>query len=139
MRIEWSEDLSVGINEIDEQHQALFTRMNAFLAAIELGDAKEGVLSIYDFLSGYAGFHFETEENQMQLASFPGLAGHKAAHGEFTKNFQEVRSLYEAGKDAGAMSEILQTRLIDWWLRHVRTLDKEMGLYLQEQLKSQGL
>ena len=84
MYIKWSEDLSVGVELIDEQHKEMFNRINRLLRAIgEIGGAEQ-VVATADFLQDYVVQHFAAEEEQMVLHEYPGLASHKE-HKELLK------------------------------------------------------
>jgi len=83
MYIKWSDELSVGVELIDQQHQEMFDWINRLLRAIgEIGGA-ERVVGTADFLQEYVEKHFAAEEEQMVLHEYTGLAKHKEHHEYF--------------------------------------------------------
>ncbi len=90
MFVKWKDDLSVGIDWIDRQHQELFKRINSFLEGMQKGKGKEELEELMDFLANYVQEHFQTEERYMQKYNYPGLSEHKKQHQSF---IQEVENL----------------------------------------------
>ena len=56
-RLEWTEALSVGVEEIDAQHRELFRRAARLLEGIHAGEPEE-LGALLDFLYRYAVEHF---------------------------------------------------------------------------------
>ena len=69
--MEWTQDLSVGVNKIDEQHKELFSRINNLLTAIKQHRCKDEIDNTIAFLEDYARTHFSYEEKQMKEAAAP--------------------------------------------------------------------
>ncbi len=63
--MEWTGDLAVGINKIDEQHRELFKRINDLLLAIREQRCRAEIDKTIEFLDDYARFHFSEEEQRM--------------------------------------------------------------------------
>ena len=129
MPVEWTEDLAVGVEEIDAQHRALYGTVAALHAAMR-ANRLERVARVLEFLERYAVEHFDTEERHMAVAGYPGLEAHRAAHRDFAAEFLRHREAIGAAPRASAVLE-----LSDWlgrWLReHVRRVDAEMGRHLR--------
>ena len=58
----WDDELSLGLEEIDNQHRELFRRMETLLEACVAGKAAEEVIGMLAFLDDYVAVHFRTEE-----------------------------------------------------------------------------
>ena len=72
--IEWNKRLATGIDEIDDQHKELFSRINLLMEACNVGKGREEVAHLLQFLSTYIRVHFDSEE-QIQIESgYPGYA-----------------------------------------------------------------
>jgi hemerythrin len=131
MPIEWTDDLAVGIVEIDNQHQELFNQINQLLEACNQGKGKETVGKIIDFLGEYVVKHFSCEEENMKRFNYPEFTSHKAQHTEFIKSFGELRAKFEAD-GPGAHIVIMTNRVVVGWLNsHIRNVDKLLGAYLK--------
>jgi hemerythrin len=132
--IKWSEDLSVGVELIDEQHREMFDRINRLLRAIgEIGGAEQ-VTATADFLQEYVARHFAAEEEQMALHEYPGLTKHKEHHEYFRGRVDALRQkLVEQGPDEKLLVEA-QELLVNWLRDHILQVDMAMGRFLKENL-----
>jgi hemerythrin len=57
--MEWTEDLSVGIDLIDNQHKELFTGINDLVAAIKQSTCKYRIGDVVKFLDDYIVFKIQ--------------------------------------------------------------------------------
>lgn len=134
MPIEWTSDLSVGIAEIDRQHQELFRQINRLLEACHQGTSKETVVEIIRFLGEYVVSHFGAEEKLMLQFSYPDYANHKNHHQQFITSFQELKDKLDS-EGAGPHIVILTNRIVVNWLNsHIRNVDKILGDFLKDKL-----
>jgi hemerythrin len=56
--VEWSDDLSVGIEEIDNQHKVLVDLVNEMHAAIQQRKGSEAVQRVLSKLADYTRIHY---------------------------------------------------------------------------------
>ena len=73
MAIEWSDNLSTGVAEIDNQHKELFRRINDLFDACNQGKGKSEVAGVMEFLESYVVEHFGKEENYMKNTAMPAI------------------------------------------------------------------
>lgn len=133
--MEWTQDLSVGVDTIDNQHKELFSRINSLVAAIRDHTCKYKIGDIVRFLDEYIMFHFAEEEKYMLQHNYPGYAGHKAHHNAFIANFSELKQelpKLEGGQKPGSYDLSVETNqvVVDWILDHIAKVDREFGKYL---------
>jgi len=134
--MEWTEDLSVGVEKIDSQHRELFIRINDLVAAIKQSTCKYKIGDVVKFLDDYIVFHFSEEELFMQKYSYPGFPQHKEEHRKFLENFQKLKKelpKLEGGKKPGSydLSVEVNQMVVDWILDHIKEKDKKFGAYLK--------
>jgi hemerythrin len=131
MAIEWTEDLSTGVGEIDEQHKELFSRVNALMDACKAGKGKKEVGNTLDFLDAYVREHFGTEEKMMIRHEYPEYPQHKEQHEIFIGEVERLRA--EFADEGAALSLVIRTNqaAVDWLLQHIRKIDKRLGTYLK--------
>ncbi|MGB4948103.1 MAG: hemerythrin domain-containing protein, partial [Candidatus Competibacter denitrificans] len=67
--IEWSDALSVGVEEVDQQHKGLAQMVNELNGAIHGGWGKETRDDIIVKLLEYTRVHFATEESLMSISN----------------------------------------------------------------------
>ena len=128
MPLEWTPALSVGIEEIDDQHQELFRRAGRLVEGIRRGDPEE-IDELVDYLHRYAVSHFGAEELAMRAASYPSYARHKAEHDRFIADLLELS--IENEESGGAFVAVKIDHWLSGWLRdHVSRVDAELGGYL---------
>jgi hemerythrin len=128
MPLQWTQVLSVGIPEIDAQHQELFRRVDRLLEATLAGDHREAGATLA-FLGEYALTHFSTEERFMREVGYPGLARHREEHEFFVA---DLRSLDRDLAGGGATPELvarLNRQVGDWLRGHVCVTDMAMGRF----------
>ena len=131
MGIEWTEDLAVGIEEIDSQHQELFRKINELLDACNQGKGKEVVGKIIDFLGSYVVEHFRCEEENMRKYGYPEMGSHQVHHTQFIQSFGELKAKFETD-GPGAHIVILTNRVVVAWLNsHIRNVDRQLGAFLK--------
>ena len=132
MAIEWTEDLAVGFEIIDEQHKELYRRINELLESCGQGKAREVVGETIKFLEDYVVSHFGREESLMQKYGYPDYPKHKGYHTEFINSFKELKAKFEAD-GPGPHIVIMTNRIVVGWLNsHIRNVDKLLGAYLKD-------
>jgi hemerythrin-like metal-binding protein len=137
--MEWTEDLSVGIDIIDEQHKELFKRINGLVEAIRSSTCKYSIPEVIRFLEDYIVTHFSEEERYMMRYDYPDFQQHRAQHGIFMNNFIELKKeleILEGGKKRGSYDLSVTTNqvVVDWILDHISKIDKKLGIFLKDKL-----
>jgi len=131
--IEWSDDLSVGLDSVDYQHRRLVEMINELDEAVSVGSDEEMLRDIIKRLYDYTDYHFTTEEEIMRAAGTPlreHYLRHKAQHEEFTG---KIRPLADVSPlDATTLNDELFDYLIRWLVDHIMRTDKEMGHLVDE-------
>lgn len=135
MPIEWSNELTTGVEKIDSQHKELINRINKLHAASREGKGKEVIDELMVFLEDYVKSHFGEEERFMKQYSYPQTDFHIAQHRDFIKRYQELKTeLHSTGQ---RLITVIETNelLGRWWINHITKLDRSLGMYLRERLK----
>jgi hemerythrin len=126
--MEWSEDYSVSIKSIDDQHKKLFGIINQLHESMKVGKSKDVLSNIINELSDYAVYHFSTEENFMQNHKYPGNFSHKKEHDNFLAKVIEYQDKFNISSSLTAI-EMLQF-LKEWLFKHVKGTDKKYSPFL---------
>ena len=82
-KIEWSDEYSVGVEILDQQHQQLIKMLNVLIEASEKGDNPKLVISTLAKMKKYAEIHFRTEEDYLKKYSYAEFEEHAREHREF--------------------------------------------------------
>ena len=131
MAIEWSENLSTGIEWQDFQHRELFSRINSLLDAMDMGLGKIEVLRLIEFLDEYVVVHFDAEEQAMHKYNYPDTLAHLEQHTLFVDHIASIRKDAANGVSSGLVIRV-QSRIVDWLLNHVGGIDKSLGKFIKE-------
>jgi hemerythrin len=126
--VKWSDDYSVGILAIDNQHKELVKMTNALF----LGCERTGLTVVY-FMKAiqaavkYAKIHFATEEKYMIQVNYPDYAAHKKEHENFVTEVLSQTRLFEEGKTVPLTFALF---LKNWLLNHIAISDKKYSKFL---------
>jgi hemerythrin len=128
--VAWDPALALGHTEIDGQHQEIFRRFAALVAAMEVGQPTEIGL-LFDFLGEYAAKHFAAEEQVMAASRYPGANVHACAHARFVREFGELRALYEANGPSSGIAVKTRIWIEDWLRSHIMGVDQVLARFLK--------
>ena len=130
MLIDWSDDLSVGSEALDDDHQRLIGIVNQLHNAIETGQDRRTIGDLLGRLAENAGTHFAEEEKIMRRARYPGLDQHAQHHTALLDQLGELFHEYEVGNIdlTPRTTEFMR----NWVLTHLTTLDHELGIFLTQ-------
>jgi hemerythrin len=79
-QIEWIDDFSTGVEEIDRQHKDFVKLINRLNIVQEHGNKKAIAVRLLNELGKYVEYHFASEENIMFLTRYPALERQQQAH-----------------------------------------------------------
>ncbi len=119
--IEWKPVYSVGVKQLDEQHQKLLQLINDLSTEIQEEDAKQCFVVLNELVR-YVQKHFSTEEKLMQAHAYPGLSEQQQEHEAFTEKLFELNQKMTASD--GEILPELTLYLKDWYISHVLGTDQ---------------
>jgi len=128
----WEDSLSVGVDLIDEQHKMLLRRLAELSDAVSQRRGSGQIVGVLSFLAEYVDFHFSTEERHMKANDYPGYDGHRAAHEEFKATLKRLSDDFEEEGATTGLADSINTLLINWFLKHIRQVDQELGRFFEE-------
>ena len=132
--MKWTQDMAVGIETIDLQHQELFKRISDLLQAIREHRCKSEIDGTIKFLDDYARFHFGEEEKSMRDAGYDGLADHLQHHAVYLNNIKELKELAAQPRIQGMSYELSVTTnqiVVDWIVDHIMKIDRKFGEFVK--------
>ncbi len=126
--IVWTEKLSVGITEIDNQHKKWIGIINDLNEAMKGGKSKEVLGDVFIRLIDYTKFHFKFEEDLFEKYGYTDKLTHKMIH---QKLVNEVNGYYNDFKNGKLTVSInLMQLLSNWLLDHIQKKDKDYAPFL---------
>jgi hemerythrin len=120
--IDWTEDLSVHIKEIDTQHKKLIGLINDLHESMRIGQGKAALEKIFGDLITYTKTHFAYEESLMNQHAYTDSAAHKKEHDQLTAKVADMQKQYHDG--ALVMSVEVMQFLKQWLGFHIQGTDK---------------
>ncbi len=126
----WSEILSVGVAEIDEDHRKLVNIFNVLNHSVSEGASPEYLAATLEELINCTVWHFSHEERLMLKYRYAEIDEHKAEHRELIKSAKELQQkLLQADKPvANEHIEFLER----WLTEHILTTDLRLGSRLSQ-------
>lgn len=129
--VEWSGELSVGIEEIDSQHQVLVDLLNQIHEAIQQRQGAEITQVIVQKLYEYTRVHFAVEESLMRILHYPEYERHKKEHEELIAQLNELQAKLGEGK--ASINFELAHFVKNWLTKHIMETDKRYTPYFLSQ------
>jgi hemerythrin len=132
MQLAWDESLSVGVPEIDRQHQEIVRQLRQLGEDVLGPVTPEELLPKVERLLHCVERHFETEEVWMRARGYPHAASHLASH-RLAQELLERAVRRCGGPGAAERVKALLQRMVSWYLIHLRSEDLRLGRYAAAQ------
>ena len=134
MALQWTNDLSTSVAEIDDQHKELFSRVDGLLSALAGGKGREELTRVIQFLTEYVVFHFGVEEKYMVKFGYTNATQHKAQHEQFVKTFLRLKDRLMMEGINPQVTEDAKQLVVDWLINHIKYSDRALGLFLKRKI-----
>jgi len=128
--IKWSDDLSVGIDMVDEDHKKLLSLINQLQTAAHYQTDNTLIESTLNDLVDYTKYHFSREEQLMEQNNYPDLAGHKEQHEAMVNQVTEFINEYRT--DNTRTIDNVISYLKTWLINHIKGTDREYIPYIKD-------
>lgn len=128
--IVWSKILSIGVDEVDEDHRKLVNIFNILNHAVADGESPEYLAATLDELINCTVWHFSHEERLMLKYQYKDMAEHKTEHRELIETAKELQQQLLRGDPPMAEKHI---EILERWLtEHILTADMRLGGFLAQ-------
>jgi hemerythrin len=121
-RMQWREEYSVGVAEIDDQHRDLVDCIAQLRKSIGAKQRWSVVHAVLVRLADYVRIHFAVEESLMRIHRYPGIEQHLEEHRWFRESLDELK----AKTLRMNISEEMTAFLADWLGSHIMRSDKRV-------------
>ena len=125
--IEWTDQMNIGIESIDDQHRKLVAIYNELDEALMVGKAHKHMQEILDRLVEYTGTHFDDEEQYMQSVEYPELDYHKLEHKQLLEKVLAFQKKLQFGQER--ISSPVMHFLKYWLTNHILQSDMKIGAH----------
>jgi hemerythrin-like metal-binding protein len=126
----WGEILSVGVDEIDEDHRKLIHILNILNHSVMEKESPEYLAATLEELINCTVWHFSHEERLMLKFRYRETEEHKAEHRALIEGVKELQQeILQADKPmVDQHIEFLER----WLSEHILTADGRLGSYLSQ-------
>lgn len=128
--ISWNDSFSVGVIEIDRQHQKMVSMINELNEAMRQGKGKDVLGKIIKGLVDYTRVHFKTEETYFEQLGYPEKESHKKEHADFVQRVTDFKDGYQKGNLG--LSIAVMNFLSSWLQNHIKGTDKKYSQFFNE-------
>ena len=127
--IQWTDEMSVGVPSIDEQHKKIVNMINTLNAAMEDGETDAVMKRIFEGLLSYTDRHFQYEERLFAQTGYADDAAHRREHDELRARVTGMKERLDRG-DFMLGIEVMSF-LRDWLTRHIMGSDMAYAPHLR--------
>jgi hemerythrin-like metal-binding protein len=122
--VQWDDDLSVGIDAIDEHHRYLFDLTNDLFEVVANKLGSREVARVLKALEQYAQIHFSAEERMMTHYQYANLDRQQHQHGNFVEKLREFGA--ELHNNPLTTPFDVLSYLRDWLIQHIVHEDAQL-------------
>lgn len=124
----WSEKYSLGIAEVDRQHQKLFALLNELYDAMQQGHGSDVIGKVLDSVIDYTSYHFAYEEKLFRQYGYVEDAVHRSEHVRLAEQAKQLSERLHTQKTDVTMATL--KFLCDWLANHVLGSDKKYAAFM---------
>ena len=124
--MQWKDEYSVGVAEIDEQHKGVIELFTVIDTAIDNREGWSDVFFKLEQLREHARFHFALEESLMRMHDYLKHAEHVDLHKHFLGKLDQLQMTTLSRQVT--MNTI--NYLSNWYADHMQTHDRDFVRYI---------
>lgn len=128
--VEWSDDFSVKVSLMDDEHKVLFKLINDLNSAMIDGQSSKEIGRILDSLIDYTEYHFNHEEEMLKKIAYPNISEQEKYHKMFVNKMKDFKNEMESGE------VLLSVKMIDflkdWLVSHIVNIDTKYSGFTNE-------
>lgn len=125
----WTEEMSVKVKVLDDDHKTLIAMLNELNDGIESNRARAVLESVVGKLSNYTRVHFAREEHLFATTGYAEGPAHKAEHTLLARRVMNLQARFEAGQSRELGMETMAF-LKNWLTDHIMGSDQKYGPHL---------
>lgn len=126
--LEWKNEYSLGIPEVDYEHRELINLINDLLMELNVNGASAGITDSLGEVYARIALHFALEEKIMREQNYDQFTEHKTDHNRLLNEIRDIMDEYE--NSVNVDTETFAERLDRWFSNHFRTMDARLHKHL---------
>ena len=128
--LKWSNESSVGIETVDNEHRELIDVINELCDAVQKGHEREQTGQLLHRLIECARGHFTSEEAMLLATDYPELAEHTEQHQSLLVEVEELAARFV--HDGLILSERSLNFLHYWFEDHLVNDDRSYSAWIKK-------
>ena len=124
--MQWKDEYSVGIAEIDDQHKGIAELFSLIDSAIESRATWSDVFFKLEQLREHARLHFALEDSVMRMHGYSKQAEHASLHKHFLDKLDQLQMTTLSRQVTMSTISYLST----WYAEHMKMQDREFVRYI---------
>jgi hemerythrin len=125
----WTEKMSVGVKELDDDHKQLIDLLNEAHEGLSRGQSREALEEVLDRLVEKTMSHFAHEEALFNRTGFPGAEAHRREHDLMLGTALQWHAHFKSGCPP-FLSEENISGFESWLDNHIQGADMLYGPHL---------
>jgi len=126
--IAWRDEFSVGVPDVDYEHQKLIALINDLYDAMSTKDSNVTVMDFLGEIYANVSAHFALEEKIMRERNYDQYAEHKADHEALLDELRDIMDDYE--ERAYFSDDAFANAVETWFTTHFSTRDARLHKHL---------
>ena len=122
--IEWKDEFSVGVPDVDHEHRQLINLINGLHEAMSGENATITVLDFLGEIHTHVAAHFALEEKIMREKHYDQYQEHKQGHERLLDEISDIMDAYE--DNAFFSDREFADTIENWFAEHFRTMDARL-------------
>jgi hemerythrin len=116
--VRWGEHMSVGVAELDADHERIIAALNELVLAHDRHLGREAIDALFEQLLQVVLRHFAREERAMAECDYDGLAYHASEHRRIRDRLRAIQEHELHAEEATVRAEVREF-LTNWLYGHV--------------------
>lgn len=129
-KIEWSDEYSVGVSKLDEQHKTIVDLINQLIEFPDCSNNSEVLHETLNLMMKYSMEHLNYEEKLMIESGYPDTLDHKNYHTAYIERYADLS--IQAMRAGNEVTLMLLKFLRDWWNEHILVEDMKYKPFFKE-------
>ncbi len=130
-KIEWKDEYSVGVDELDEQHKKIIAMINLLNENQSEKSQVEVVRNVLIEMMKYSKYHLDYEEGLLAQNDYPDYKNHKNSHLDYMMAYSSL-SIEIMKHEKDQVPKNLLDFLNNWWTHHILVEDMKYKPFFQE-------
>lgn len=120
--LKWSNEYSIGLEEIDNQHKKLLNIINKLYQSFTSREENEKMEEILTEMADYTKYHFGTEERYFKQFGYKNSLDHLENHKMYVNKLATFQDDFKRNR---TITYSVMNFLRNWLVNHIQGVDRE--------------